>query len=482
MGGLEYFSGGGGSSTATAWALLTQVDQAANAIYDPSGLTDPGTEFDPDTGQFTIVSDPADITVVDGFNEVPAGWTSQIQTLYPDFDPDTDYIELCASVDSMLADAIKCGFAMGVHDGALSAYATAPAAMYTVFPNTSTNRNGGLMATASTSSGTTQTDEVDRLFMSCRWNSAANRQPMVRAQSRARLGTWEDVTGLGPAATAFAGAVSGWRIRVQHVRFIATGGGRTVKFRIYHRRIRTTGLTLPTWTPPALVTPPRIAIVSGHSIAQGTIVDTTYGGQTIDSRTTHPSSTRVRMWDATGTGATAALTTYPAGSAPGCGMTPYVLQAMVDAGQTDPVLFRRAQNGITLQTWANSYLPALVDDVCRAGFSAADVDLFVLEIGENDAQAGEGSPFATLLPVVVARIEAAFPNARVLIAQIITTDTGLYPEYATVNAAEVATAAASPYRRLLTNTSVTLTDSVHPNQAGYAILGARAVTTYLGGS
>ena len=481
-GGIVRVRRRGGAEELPPFTLLTQVEQASNAIYDPSGLTDPGTEFDPTTGQFTIVSDPTDVTVNDGFNEVPAGWSVPILTLYPDFDPATDYLELMVSVDSMLADAIKCGFAAGVHDGALSAYATAPAALYTVFPNTSTNRNAGLMATTSTSSGTTQTDEVDRLHMICRWNQAANRQPMVRAQSRSRLGTWADVTGLGPAATAFTGALSGWRIRVQHVRFILTGGGRTVKFRVYHRRIRTTGTDLPATDRGALVTPPRIALLSGHSIAQGTVVDGTYGAATIDSRTTHPGSTRVRMWDATGTGATAALTTYPAGSAPGCSIAPYLLQAMVDAGQADPVLFRRAQNGITLQTWLNSYLPALVDDVCRAGFSASQVDLVVICIGENDAQAGESTAFAALLPVAIERVEAAFPRARVLIQEIITTDTGLYPEYAAVGAAEVATVALGQTRSLLENDGVALTDSVHPSVPGYAVLGPRAVTNYLAGS
>lgn len=237
--------------------------------------------------------------------------------------------------------------------------------------------------------------------------------------------------------------------------------------------------------PQAFTRPPRYAIVFGHSIAAGTVTDAVYGGLTIDSRTTHPGSVSVTVYDGAGAPAvtsTLATTYLSSAVAPSAGILPYLVQAMVDAGEPNPVILRCAEGGTTVLDLRTRLLPLLIDDATRKGIRSL-VDLIWLAIGENDAQSTtESDRYALELPKLVTDLESAFPRARVVIQQIITTDIPQAPQYAAIDATEQAVVAASPYRRLSSKTGINLVDAYHPDRAGYATLGPRVVTAYQTGS
>lgn len=92
IGGPLVGGGESGGVTATEWQTVSSVKQAAGAVYDPNSMSTTGTVFSGST--FTFNTNPAHATIQNGYRSDLARWTVNILEEYPDFDPDTDLIQI----------------------------------------------------------------------------------------------------------------------------------------------------------------------------------------------------------------------------------------------------------------------------------------------------------------------------------------------------------------------------------------------------
>lgn len=207
-------------------------------------------------------------------------------------------------------------------------------------------------------------------------------------------------------------------------------------------------------------------IILGHSIANGVgAADTTYALAPVPGAVEfrNNGSARVTYPDAAG-----------AGSDPG--VTPGWAQYLDSLG--GGTLIRRAANGALLSQIETQFLPNSIEDCTALGLDRDEVDAVVVMVGENDSQAGESTPFAARVAQTCEIAEAAYPNARVILQRIVTTDAGGYPEYAAVDAAIVAAVAARSTRAASSAAGITTQDTVHYSLAGYAVAWANQIAAY----
>lgn len=97
--------GGGGGVSLVEWTKLTSTEEGSSP-NDVNGIGDTGTSFT--AGDFRTVF-TAFTTDLDGYREDPLWWSKKLLDLYPDFDPETDMLELMLDITQ---------FAVGANDGA----------------------------------------------------------------------------------------------------------------------------------------------------------------------------------------------------------------------------------------------------------------------------------------------------------------------------------------------------------------------------
>lgn len=228
---------GSGDSVAP-WVLLTQTEQGASP-FDPANRA-PGASFDSSTGLFTWPLQAGDTTLVDGFSDSMARWTARLIDLYPDFDPLIDVLGLAWVPGIPFSAGNVSRFGMGV--GILSGAAAGPyqGRMFGTVESGAAYLNTMMSSTAAVS-----TDGVAatlNLQLSS-WDATgpgATIQPVLKSRTGA---TWEDPPTLFTAPISVD--VSTWRIHVGHLHNTATAAVAIppVTARVWHRRIRTSGVT-----------------------------------------------------------------------------------------------------------------------------------------------------------------------------------------------------------------------------------------------
>ena len=198
-------------------------------------------------------------------------------------------------------------------------------------------------------------------------------------------------------------------------------------------------------------------VVVGHSIGAGVgATDTVYGGAAL------PGGIVLRDGGST-------LTAWPSsgGAAPDPGVLPY-LAASMQSG----TIIRRATPGQIVAGIETTELPGTLADCTALGIDRASVGLVIIMIGENDAQTGvESAAYTTRLPQTLDAIERAYPNARVVLQDMVTEDAS-YSEFAAIRAANVAAVALRSSRSLASRAGIGLHDTVHYSLAGYATAAA----------
>lgn len=232
---------GSGGASADPWVLLTRTDQGVSP-YDSGGYTTAGTGFDAATGRFTWVFPSGITTQLDGFKEALPRWTVLVSTLYSDFDLSTDILDLAMRYDSvpLSASVEKFGCAFGLMDRGTSDIANLQGVMFGLYPDTvSAWNNGNISATQigspNTCSGTPNTG-IARFDV-----GAAADELRGGWRIRNASGVLEEAG--GPAsAPQIAGSALRIHVAAMHRSAVGTAGA-TVYGRVYHRRIRTGGLT-----------------------------------------------------------------------------------------------------------------------------------------------------------------------------------------------------------------------------------------------
>lgn len=463
---VKYQSGFTTSSIASDWTLLSTVEQASNTISDPGSFTTTGTNFDGQTFTWKMAGDT---TQVDGWQENWAGWSQTITTLYPDFNSDTDEIELGVEVANMPLTTAKYGIFVGVCDTAITTRGSINAAGGTIiFPNSATNINAGVIGSTGLGSNVNiTTSSVLVNVMRCRVRWLDQSLPEIRTTGDCSRSSGGDIaiTSLGATGSAFGATVDNWRLIIGHCHVSAVSGTPTLSCRVYHRRLRTARVSLPdesVGTLPALGGAINIGVI-GHSIAAGyaatgASITIPAGVTCIDEGVT--------------------LSAWPSSNpSPNRGIMHTFGQALLTAGYSQVNFFRRGTPGIALSTMMSTNWQNIINDMTTAGKVP---DCLIIEIGENDAQAGEGATFAARLSKDIGDIQRMYPRLRVLIAEPVTTDLTGYPEIATINTAIYAVIAEDPATRgLIPNDGVTLFDTVHPNAAGHDVAGTAGAAVYL---
>lgn len=195
----------------------------------------------------------------------------------------------------------------------------------------------------------------------------------------------------------------------------------------------------------------------GHSIGAGVgATDTVYGGAAVPAGITfRDGGSTLTAWPSSG------------GAAPDPGVLPY-LAASMGSG----TLIRRATPGQILGGIETTELPGSIADCTALGISRDAVGLVVLMIGENDAQnSTESGAYASRLPQTFALIEAAYPNARIVLQDMVSEDAA-YSEFAAIRSANAAAVALRSTRALASRVGIGLHDAVHYSLAGYATAAA----------
>lgn len=116
---------GGGGGTGEEWALFTGPTIEGASPFDPSGLANPiGTSYDSTTGLFTVVTS-ASALVRDGYRDLYPRWSVAVTTLYPDYDPINDTVDLAwIPVGVYPANGDGWGVSLNLMDGPAADTAT----------------------------------------------------------------------------------------------------------------------------------------------------------------------------------------------------------------------------------------------------------------------------------------------------------------------------------------------------------------------
>jgi lysophospholipase L1-like esterase len=214
----------------------------------------------------------------------------------------------------------------------------------------------------------------------------------------------------------------------------------------------------------------RIAVL-GHSMARCTVATSDDGAAIPAGWTVRLEGANVANWPATSTGIKADL-----------------VAAAIAGGAVsgDRYLICRSTPGSSIGAQQDGHLAGVRDDVATLGLG--DPDALIIWIGANDAQ--DAAEFAQISAttgferlVRLARHE--FPNTPIYLLGERTTDAGTYPyvDDGQLDAERQAIATAIPYVRFVSATSpsgITLTDAIHPDDAGYQTMADRIESAWLG--
>lgn len=210
-------------------------------------------------------------------------------------------------------------------------------------------------------------------------------------------------------------------------------------------------------------------LLIGHSMGNGTVTSATWSGAAVQAN-----------WDFYED--TVSTDPYPAGTTPGVGMVPYLIEesnAFTRPATGTRWVARCATNGRAMG--ATGFDVDAGDAFTSIAARGADPDLIILWMGANDAQtAAEYELYSGVngLIRIVRMLRYEYPNAVLVIMGERTTDSGVYPYIAdgSIEAHKQAVAAQFPYTYYVSATSpsnVALADTIHPSDAGYADMAGR---------
>lgn len=453
---------GGGGSSASAWQLVT----GWSALADPGSFATGGYE---DTDGTLVLPLNGTMGQVDGLTENWPGFGKQLIALYPDWDDTTDALEMFLDVAHMPNPAVvhKAGLLVAVATGAPADRASATAAGMGIYPNALTQINVAQGNTTALSTGfTSGTNSLMPVGLWSRVDFTDSTGAMRITGGAVRYdGSFAGTPNLIAASIAGTTTIANRYLWLAGIRVSAVATACVVAGRLYTRRIRAAREAHP--TPGAKRSTPRNTIIMGHSIANGVAVggDPTYGGAAVSG---------VTLID---NGSVSA--TYPnnGGTGPDPSVLPYWAAAM-GTGK----LFRRSASGAVLAQFETQFLPDVMLDLQANSVKPSEIDAVVMMIGENDAQtSGESGLYTTRIVQTMKLIEAAFPNARILLQDMRSEDAGGYSEFPAIRAANAAVVALNPStRRLVPYTGIALSDSVHYayTASGYALAGELQVAAY----
>lgn len=232
------------SPTLNPWRLLTQCDQGSGtavAPFDSGGFSNTGTGFDTTTGTFTVVQ-KGDTTRRDGYREALVRWTVPVLTIYPDFDPLTDRLDVAIEILSMpfLLGTEKYGIHVAIIDEPTASIAGADGRGFAIYPNAANaNQTMAMAATgASANVGLTGTQDLVTL----RFGAIPTRDRLdYYGWARNTADLWEEVaTG---SAVQIDPTLANWRLSIGDIHNAIVSGTPTVSWRVYTMLVRTVGLT-----------------------------------------------------------------------------------------------------------------------------------------------------------------------------------------------------------------------------------------------
>lgn len=228
---------GGGS--AAAWNRLVTSEQASNSISDPGAITSGGTGLVGNA--WTWVTNGADIVQNDGVQKNWAGWSIPILTLLPDFNPDTDLLELGLNPTSFPLSTAKFGFAYGIVDTAITTRGTLVGEGITMLAANGTTINAGWMGATAQTTGSMATGSAKQLRSIHSWGARA----AAAGWTHQAISQFVPVSGdiVNPAVpgvngSAMSATLANWRLfwGLTHVSTVA--GSHTLAAELWYRRNR----------------------------------------------------------------------------------------------------------------------------------------------------------------------------------------------------------------------------------------------------
>jgi lysophospholipase L1-like esterase len=459
------------SDNVSTWSRLLTVEQEGGAPADPSGMSGPGTRFEPSTGRFTWVGQGA--ARAHGHQEGLLRWSSPLLSLLPGFDPAAGPLELGLDLATFPHTGATAGVFAGLQDsavvdGALQAAlggicqaGPAQDQAWILPPHGSgAFRNVGLV------------DEAVITIQFTRQGELWQTQTSVRTQLESGILREGPVMRSGALR---AGQLAQWRLVTGGFHRTTASLGRTaLGWDVFFRRGGTPAGPLPARAPGPKPTSGRLRVLGlGDSIMDG--VGAPGAGDGSDG---------LRFGGAplppgvTLTHDGARLTRYPdsGGTGPDAGYLPHLVQTAREAGFAEIELLRWSTPGARTAAIRAHEWTAAAHQAAAAGFQA---DLVLIAAGSNDSQLGENAGFETAAAALLRDLERTWPSARVCWIEPIALASGSYPEADQVRHDIAALVAAKPTRCRVPGPGTGRADQVHPSLEGYRSQGRAILPAYL---
>jgi hypothetical protein len=226
------------------WTKLTTVSQSLGVPVDPTGIGTTGTSFNLTTGRATVVYS-AHVSQVDGYQEGVLRWTYPLLSLYPDFDPTKDTIELGLSLPTFLHGTTEAGLFLGILDSATvdaSLAGMAFAARNSTVATDQQQNFGPAGQTAISNIG-----KIDEIHGTIAWANDSPGAYTPQLMTRVLLeGTSVYAIGLGGTGQVMRSTLANWQLvfGAFHGSTDSTAGV-VMAFDVHHRRYRSAGRPFP---------------------------------------------------------------------------------------------------------------------------------------------------------------------------------------------------------------------------------------------
>jgi hypothetical protein len=238
---LRPFSAPG--SALEPWVLLDSTEQGT-APFDPAGYAGVGTAFDPGTGLFTIV-EAGDTTQRQGYRSSLLRWTARVVDLYPDFDPILDALDIALS-DIVVPKTGTSGYGISccLLDEPTGGVASANGAGFGYRENTLTNYLSAKQGATGPSSTAQFSGAILGLVARFYWNPVGT--DINYSGWKRDSGGWDSLLTSTTPNTIDADPAN-LRLHLTDLHSTTTSNTPTMQFKVWHRRVRTTGIAgLPT--------------------------------------------------------------------------------------------------------------------------------------------------------------------------------------------------------------------------------------------
>lgn len=474
--GSGVFSGPAETGELSEWVQLKAVSQGGGTPVDPQTMGTTGTGFNSTTGRATIVWGAHVLNTV-GYQNGVLRWSIPLLTLYPDFDPDIDSIEIALKMSTWAHGTVETGIWGGILDSTTVDASLGGAAAAITQGGAAQDQIAIMSATALTPVENIGLCDEMR-FMVSFGSNGSDYDCYITTDVSLEDGT----KALGPTAqgTLLTSPMSNWQVTFGGCHRSTDSTANTVTaFDVFYRRFRRSTLDTPRVSAGAKKTSGSLIVVLiGDSIADGIGADPTgngldglaFGGATPGAGIT--------IYD---DGVLRATYQDSAGAGPDPGYMPHIGQTALSNGFTSVTIYRWAVSGNTTATIKNNRFHE------AATYMAANSlipDLVVVVGGTNDAQTSENAAFEVSMDALIMDIEATWPTARLCWIEPVALAAGSYPEADLVRTDIQTRVAARSTRCRVSGTSVDgqtpgRADDAHPSLAGYRLQGRAIIPAYL---